>query len=269
MDGRAAAAVVQRHEGTVELRPHSYGLPRPTGAWRRRVYLVDLALTLADMQELAREASELHWYDHHESSVRLREALGWGVIRTDQSGSMLTWHELFPGEAPPTVLAYVEDKDLWRWQLHDSRAINAGLAERFSSGPLDGLLDADLDEMAELGRPVLDRQKRRIDVLVAQGMAVREPYGLRGAHALVVNSLEHVSELGERIYSSREEGGLGYDLAICFALRSDGKWIHCLRSTSVDCRIIAEARGGGGHRCAAAYLADEPFPGGVDCVWID
>jgi len=268
LDGRAAAAVVKRKEGKCEFRPMAYGTgtPIPSGVGRR-VYVVDFALPADDMRQLQREASELIWLDHHETSIAIQAELGFGTIDRAECGATITWRHCFPDSPLPQVLAYVRDKDLWRWELPDSKAITAGLEDRFSDTDFASLLDADLEQMRKRGEPLVNARRKQVKRSAARGVAVNDPYGLRGIRALVVNDLNNVSDLGDHICMPTERGGLGFDLAICFTMRRDGKWIHSLRSAGrVDCAAVAEHRGGGGHPNAASYVIGEPFPTSDDCL---
>lgn len=268
LDGRASAAVVKKKEGKVEFRPLAYNtdfkLPSVVG---RKVYVVDFALPADDMRRIAREASELIWLDHHETSVPLHAELGFGTVNQEECGATLTWHYCFPDQALPDVLAYVRDKDLWQWQLPDSKAIVAGLEDRFSDTDFAQMLSVDLKKMHKRGEPLVNAIRKKVKRAGSRGVPVTDPYGLRDIRALVVNDLGNVSDLGDHICLPTERGGLGYDLAICFTLRRDGMWIHSLRSGSkVDCAAVALNRGGGGHPNAASYIAKVPFPVSDDCL---
>lgn len=266
LDGLAAAAVVRRWRPEVELRGLTYGQGRRPTVLGREVFLVDLALPEEDLRALAQEATSLVWIDHHPGSRELAVRLGWGVIDEQESAATLAWRHLFPHEPLPEVLRHVRERDLWTWQLPDGRAIAAGLEDRFFGPEVDGLLEADLDDMRRLGEPLLIRTARIVERIVRRGRVTRDPYGLRGSRALLVNTASHLNEVGERTYLDADAGGLGLDLAILFSMRGDGRWVHCLRSRQLDCRRIAEVRGGGGHAQAASYIADEPFPLSQDCL---
>jgi oligoribonuclease NrnB/cAMP/cGMP phosphodiesterase (DHH superfamily) len=267
LDGRASAAVVHRFEqGAVDLIPYQYGQSRRHSALGRRVWVVDVALPSEEMVRLDKEASEVRWIDHHASNIDLQSQLGWGEVDTSRCGAALVWRHCFPDEELPEVLRYVEDKDLWTWRLPDARLITLGLEDSFTDRDPAPLLDADLDDMRERGRPLWEALQDRVDRAVKHGVVVHEPYGLRGYQALVVNAMNDLNEIGERAYTPKGDGGLGLDLCIAFFLRSDGRWVHSLRSATVDCARLASNRGGGGHPTAASYVADTPFPLGQDCL---
>ncbi len=254
LDGSCAAAIVARREPDCEFAPMQYGQPPPTQVDGRTVYIVDFGLPAAEMRAIWAQAKEVVWLDHHASQVPVRAALGWGTVDTSECGASLTWARLFPQDQPPPIIAYVKDKDLWQWQLPDSRAIAAGLATRFSNDRFPGMLEADLEEMARLGRPALAALAERVQAAATLGVPLERPYGLAGLKALAVPCAQDQNALGEHICLPLEAGGLGYDLAVLYYRKGNGTWVHSLRSSRVDCAAIALARGGGGHPSSACYL---------------
>jgi hypothetical protein len=258
LDGTASAAVVARKVPDCEFLAYQYGTTPPQ-VEGRVVYLVDLGLPLPQMRALKAQASAVHWIDHHASQQSIRDQLGWGVLDPSECGSTLCWRELFPGEPLPPVLAYVRDKDLWRWALPDSKAICAGLVATFGNERFQGLLDADLAAMADKGRPLLAKLAERVDAAVTGGVVLEQPFG-RPGRALVVFANKDQSDIGDRICTPVADGGLGYDLAVMLFRKPDGRWVHSLRSatTGPDCGLIAAAGGGGGHPRSACFTAATP-----------
>jgi len=267
LDGNGAAAIVKRKEPECEFLSLQYSNSPPT-VLDRKVYIVDFGLPIAHMRAIKAQASEVVWIDHHASQIPVHKTLGWGVLDPSECGSSLTWKVLFPDQAPPPVIAYIKDKDLWQWKLPDSRAIAAGLGATFPGDRFDGILDADLAEMARIGRPLLAALGERVAKIVTTGVAVAAPYGLSGRRALAVNCNQDQNDVGDHICLPVEAGGLGYDLAILYYRKGGGRWVHSLRSAEggpVDCATIADRRGGGGHRSSACYLDPVPFMQSADC----
>ena len=266
LDGRASAAVVKRFDPSCVCVPQQYGSKRPS-VLGRKVYIVDFGFNLDEMKAIEREASEVIWIDHHITHQQTQKELGWGHFDINESGASLTWKVLFPDEEPPEVISYIRDRDLWLWELPNSRTINTAMYYITSDQDFEGILDINLDEMNELGQPLIKAQELRISQALRNGICSQNPYGLMGKRALVMNTNADISELGERAYLPKREGGAGYDLAIIFSMRRDGKWVHSLRAKQdVDCERIARNRGGGGHQGAASYMSPEPFFQSADCL---
>ncbi len=265
LDGLASAAVVKRAIPTTQVQAVQYGHDRPSVIGQDLI-LVDFGFPLKEMQALKREAQTLTWIDHHVTSQAVQQELGWGIFDQNECGASLAWKHFFPDEELPLVLQYVRDRDLWLWKLPHSKAITTGLFYHFSDDNFSTLLDANLDDMATTGTILISDQERRMRQSLANGRPTENPYGLMGVRAFVVNTAADISEIGERIYLPQDQGGMGYDLAICFSLNKKGEWVHSLRSETVHCARIAEGRNGGGHPSAAAYRSDAPFFDSSDCL---
>lgn len=258
LDGKAAAAVVLRKVPDAELLPMQYREPTPV-VEGRELYMVDFGLPIEAMRALKAQATVFTWIDHHASSVPVHARLGWGHLDTTTCGAVLAWRVLFPGKAMPPILPYIEDKDLWRWALPDSRAVAAGLARAYAGPDIAGLLDASPTAMAELGRPDLAKQALRVREAVQAGIRIDNAYGLTGVRTLAVPANCDQNEVAELACLPEASGGLGFDLAVVFYPKKDGTWVHSLRSASVDCAAVAERFGGGGHPNSACYLSREPI----------
>lgn len=267
LDGSGAAAVVKRREGDCDFLPMQYGTAPPT-VLGRKVYVVDFGMRIEHMRAIRAQADEVVWLDHHASQEAMHRELGWGVLDTGECGTSLCWKVLFPGQEPPPVIAYIKDKDLWRWQLPDSRAIAAGLSRTFAGDRFEGLLETDLAEMARIGRPLVEATAKRVELAVREGIAIDAPYGLSGRRALAVACKGDQNEMGDHICLPTAAGGLGYDLAILFFRKPMGGWVHSLRSSEggpIDCGTIAHRRGGGGHPSSACYVNPVQFLQSEDC----
>jgi hypothetical protein len=267
LDGNGAAAVVQRKEPDCEFLSMQYGVTPPT-VLDRVVYIVDFGLPIEHMRAIRAQATSVLWLDHHASQIPVHKHLGWGTLDVTECGTSLTWKTLFPQQKPPEVIDYIKDKDLWRWQLPNSRAIAAGLSATFPGDKFAGILEVDLADMERLGRPLLAATAERVAKAITSGIAIEAPYGLTEKRALFVPCNQDQNEIGDHICTPVDAGGLGYDLAILVYRKGNGRWVHSLRSpdaSSVNCGTLADARGGGGHRNSACYLNHTHFITSQDC----
>jgi uncharacterized protein len=260
LDGRGAAAVVARKLGACDFIPMQYGSPKPevTG---RVVYMVDFGMSADDMRAIRAEAESFTWIDHHASQADVHKSLGWGILDTSECGTSLTWKTLFPDEPLPPVVTYIRDKDLWRWELPNSRHIAAGLEATFSDTNFAELLTADLECMAEIGKPLVEAQREAVLAAAKSGILITDAFATPGLRAFAVRTRKNQNELGELICLPVDAGGLGYDIAVLYYSKAKQRWVHSLRSTAggTDCAVIAAKRGGGGHPTAASFIAKEPI----------
>jgi oligoribonuclease NrnB/cAMP/cGMP phosphodiesterase (DHH superfamily) len=164
-----------------------------------------------------------------------------------RSGAVLAWEHFHPEAAVPPLLAYVQDQDLWRWELPDSEAVNAAIysyPRRFDAW--DELAGMPIDRLVAEGRSIARAQ--RIEVERA----------LQNAHAVIVGGLrlEAVNALFHRAL-------IGHELALRAAHGSPAGVVYRTTGRRVDCSLysigdfdvarIAARYGGGGHRNAAGF----------------
>jgi len=199
--------------------------------------------------------------DHHKTALAdLKEFVGQPgfYLDNDHSGAMLTARALEAlGHTVPSqwfrVVQYVEDRDLWRWQIPLSREVNAYLGtvprDLLAWNELMGSFDQSYEKIVHMGTGVL--RSIASDVALAchhiitgvlftdQGLPLS--VGAVGAYA-------HQSEIGEAL---RERL---FDICATLSVNLVTEKVKCsLRAgkSGVDVSAIAKANGGGGHAAAA------------------
>ena len=255
-DGFCAAWVARSVLKDAEFVPMHYGIPAP-GVTGRDVFLLDFSFKRADMERLIEQASRLTVLDHHKSA---REELSGLedrertriVFDMNKSGGRLAWEWFVPQVQEghcPWLVAYTEDRDLWRHALPGSQAINAALR----SYPLDFDLwdsfyreDSDVamvrfnaegEAIRRAERQIVETHVRNAHTQTIDGYAVK-----------VVNATVLFSEIAGELAKAAPFGA-------CYFDRQDGKrqWSLRSRDGGIDVSAIAKAHGGGGHEHAAGY----------------
>lgn len=255
MDGAGAAAAVRHKYPDVELLPRNHGDPVPTDLAGKRLFIVDFSYDAATLKQLAEQAGEFHWFDHHKTALPIQKETGLGIIDLEESGATLTWKQLFPDEGLPKILQYVRDKDIWLWELPDSREISAALSEVDDilnpANPIWERLIADLPQheweaLVDRGRYSRRLLRSSFAEAVTHGFEVE----LEGIRFFAVNWTSDSSGLGEYIYKD-----LDYPAALIFSYKGK-QWSFSLRSDTVDVSEVAVKYGGGGHKGAAGFRTD-------------
>ena len=258
-DGFGAAwathnAIGDEHQNRyVQYHPRSYGQDPPDVEPGDTVHIFDFSFPLETMLKLSETCpGQVFLVDHHESA---REALEGRVpncrFDTEHSGAVLAWQFWF-GPAPvPRLLQYIQDRDLWRWELPCSREISAGLdLEDYSFDVWDGLSISDL---VNQGHTVL-RYQNILTHRIAD-MATWTTVG--GYQVPTANAPVLQSEVCEELLARhpgtpfaaawREQPGPGDTVQRRWSLRS--------RPTpeGFDVSTLARKLGGGGHPHAAGF----------------
>lgn len=250
-DGFGAAWAVWTRCPTAQFVTARHGQPPPDGLAGKRLVIVDFSYARPTIEQLAGATSALAIVDHHVTAQQTLGDLPYTHYEQEKSGAVLAWEWVHRTSAP-WLLQYVQDKDLHRWQVPESRAINAAV----ESYPFDfGLWSGfQRDGLATEGRAILRAQEQLIDKLLRTAVLVR----FEGETVPAVHSAILRSELGERLVP---------DCPFCLVwYEREGRRYVSLRSRDggADVSRIAQAHGGGGHRHAASFsmpiVEGQPMP---------
>jgi uncharacterized protein len=258
-DGFASAWACHKHlDGDIEVVAGVFGHP-PPDVRGRDVLIVDFSYARATLVELKSKAQSLYVFDHHKSAESDLEGLDFCFFDMERSGAGLAW-DLLPSVyddrvAPrprPWLIDYVEDRDLWRFALPESRAVNdAIMVVPHELAAFDALSLRDLADLAAEGRAIGKKVGAYADAVAGAG--VRLVDGVFGFDAVPIVNAPHVmvSDLLALVLDRT-----GSPIAIAWAQRADGFYSYSIRSRGdVDASELARSHGGGGHRNAAGFRA--------------
>lgn len=275
MDGAGAAlAAYQIYKEDAEYRPTRYGdaIPTDNEVRDREVFVLDFSYPREELIRINKVARILRVIDHHKTAKEDLEGLDFCRFDMDHSGAVLAWKYIVGlGDTKnvflPPVIQYIEDRDLWKWELPMSREISAALAATGALSDFRKLIPYLNWEKQGDGSRTLKRalQQDGTAILSAEkGMVSRitkiaEPVMLCGHRIMVAMTPVLQSEVGEALATeSINQGGSGIG-ACCFRDGRTKEWIVSLRSRSdgqtkaPDVSNIARNFGGGGHAQAAGF----------------
>lgn len=256
-DGLAAALAVRQwlfdtnQMRGAKFQTAQYG-DNPPGVTGLDVVIVDFSWPRAVLLEMREKAHSLVVIDHHQTAEAELKDLAFCVFDNTHSGAVLAWRHFFPQKELPQLMRYVEDRDLWKWELPFSREVSAALAsyKPFLDQQARFLDDSTLAGLIAEGAAILRAQKQYIDRALSQPPAMVE---IGGYMVPCVNSTTLISELGNELAQGHPFAALYFDT-------SDGKRVFSLRSTEdgIDVSAIAKQYGGGGHFHAAGFTVERP-----------
>jgi len=169
-----------------------------------------------------------------------------------RSGCVLTWQHFFDDLEPPQILLHIEDRDLWRFKLSDTREITMALFERMPITFAE-IGELDLAELLSEGRIQVKQFSGMVQRLAKSAHSV----SVAGNIGLAVNAPSFFSsDLGQVLAEKSGTFGMTY--------LYDGRkqqWGFSLRSIGdYDVGHLALGFGGGGHKYAAGFALDNnPF----------
>ena len=254
-DGYGAAWVFSRwadrefdfHAGVYQDPP-----PDCTG---RDIYLVDFSYKRAVVEEIVKVATRVVLIDHHKTAIEDLQPLIdsqqiEAMVNVEKSGATLAWEWFFASsdDNMPQLLRHIEDRDLWRFALPNTREIQANVfSYPYDFEVWDDLMDLPLAEHIVAGQAIERKHHKDIAELVKvcrREMAV-------GGQLVPVASLPYtlMSDAGHLMATEHPS-----KIGVCYWDTPDGR-VFSLRSTDdgPDVSEIAKQYGGGGHAHAAGF----------------
>lgn len=259
-DGFAAAFAAWLHfkDKAIYL-PAIHGQEIPIERFQSKmVFFLDFSYDLPIMQKIEAVSDSLVVIDHHKSVIdQAKDHPAFSESSIDHSGCVLAWYYFHdPNRLTPLPLlfAHIEDNDLWRNQLTDTRAFIQRLRlEPYQFEHWEKLLatlqndqQKNYQYFVEQGRLLQRQIIKQCESLVHQAFWVT----LAGVRGLAVNANRaYASELGQML---AEQSGT---FAAIFVVLPEGLIDVSLRSNKSGCDVslIAQAYGGGGHVRAAGF----------------
>lgn len=276
-DGFAAAWAVWKRWPDIEFVPACYGAPPPDVAGKH-VLIVDFSYKRPVLEAMAGDALSVTVLDHHktaEADLRpyaaqalelpslLAERPGLrlqALFDMNQSGAMLAWRWCHDGAGAPQLIRYVQDRDLWRFDLPFSRDVAADLFSRdYDFAVWDAFAEqletpAGLQLIVTSGEAIERKHRKDIDELL----------GLTCRHLVIGGVRVPVANIPYTMASdAANQLAEGNAFAACYYDNADGRRVFSLRSKpeGADVSAVAAAYGGGGHARAAGFSMPRGWEG--------
>lgn len=237
-----------------EFVPGHYG-QEPPDVTGKTVYMVDFSYKRPVMLELAEKAVRITVIDHHDTAEKELVDLPDNVeVIFDQSksGAVLTWEYFHSSWTVPYLLLLVQDRDLWRFELPETKEVSAAIFSYDWTFEQWDKFNASWSQLRAEGAALLRKHNKDVEALC-------EPHNVRmvalmhdGQEVKVpaVNcSWMYASDVGHKLCTLYPDAPLSVTYfyqsgQVKFSLRSDNK---------AHCGEIAQRHGGGGHPNAAGF----------------
>jgi len=246
-DGFGAAYAAWKLLGNrAEYHACKHGKP-PPDVKGKVVAILDFSYDNATTKRMIEDAEGLIIIDHHKSAVVELHDISNAIFDMAHSGTVLSWNFFHPGKESPKFLTYIEDRDLWKWELPYSKEFSAAFDmvpfefEEFEKFEDDSVFD----DAVKRGSYILAYSK----TVVKKVCEKAEPRKFEGKDVLVVNASHWMSEIGARLSPDCDFAMIWY-------------WDHVAQHTKVSLRAfhetvdvseISKKFGGGGHKKAAGF----------------
>lgn len=232
----------------------------PPDIFNRDVYLVDFSYKRDVMEMICRYANSVVLLDHHQSALKDLAGLedDWENFNSvhsteEESGAVIAWRYVkkitrHKDQMPP-LIDHIEDRDLWRFNLPNTKEIMmAVFARELTLESIDELMSftrANLKRLVSEGQVLM--RKYESDLAKVIKTATREfEIGGYKVPCCNCNSL-FTSDAGNKLSEDKPFAACYYD--------NEKKRVFSLRSqeSGLDVSEIAKLYGGGGHKHAAGF----------------
>ena len=246
-DGFGAAYSAWKQLGNrAEYHACKHGTP-PPDVKGKNVVILDFSFDNTTTKKMIAEADGLLVIDHHKSAMVELHDISNTHFDMTKSGAILSWEYFHPGKESPKFIKYIQDRDLWKWELEYSKEFSAAFDmvpfefEEFEKFEDDSVFD----DACKRGSYILAYSKTVVKKVCEKAQRRR----MDGKDVLVVNASHWMSEIGARLAPDCEFAIIWY-------------WDHEAGHTKVSLRAfhdtadvseISKKYGGGGHRKAGGF----------------
>lgn len=263
MDGFTAMWCANLYfNGNIEVVPARNGHDdRPESVAGRDVYIVDYSFPRDWLIEMNEQANSLVVLDHHKSAEADLEGLDFCQFDMNRSGAGMAWDFFFPDQPRPWVVDYVEDQDIWKWELDDAEDICAFLNSQEKTlenwDRFHNESSLYLQKARQFGRIINETVQHYCNQTEKLGML-----GEIGGHIVpIVNApFFATSKLLNQMCTKRLKDGTWPKFAVGWHVNTYGQVKYSLRSwenpdtgEAFDVSELAGEFGGGGHHKASAF----------------
>ena len=223
---------------------HGTAPPDITG---KIVVILDFSFDNPTTKKMIEKSEALLVIDHHKSAMVELHDISNTVFDMTKSGAILSWEFFHPGKEPPKFIKYIQDRDLWTWELEYSKEFSAAFDmvpfefEEFEKFEDDSVFD----DACKRGSYILAYSKTVVKKVCEKATARK----MDGKDVMVVNASHWMSEIGARLAPDCDFAMIWY-------------WDHAAGHTKVSLRAfhetvdvseISKKFGGGGHKKAAGF----------------
>lgn len=231
----------------------------------KEVYMLDYCPNNPDdLRNLLADNKKVVVIDHHISEAESVKTVLEYVFDVSHSGAFLSWQYFHPEAVTPTLVLSIEDYDLWKWQLPNTREINNVVQLQDISIPEFSSWNTFAENM--------EINEKKGDY-IEQGKLIQR-YREALLKKIIGTQTKTVEFEGYEVYTVNAPGIFADDLGNILAIKkppfavvwsqTNEKIRFSLRSVGdFDVNTITKKYGGGGHKNAGAFS----LPTGSSFPW--
>lgn len=261
----AAYAGWKKYGDMADYIPVGFGDSMLPGLEGREVFILDFCYELpGEIERLKKVTKRLVILDHHVSAKARTESVPEHVFDDHRSGATIAWTYFHPGTEIPYLLQCLEDGDLYKYELPDTRAIYSyliafpddfkkwdKLVERFESPKTrPAILKKALEAM------------RFFEAFANVSVEAAKRVRFEGYECYFATTLPSITM---RSYVAHELYNKLPPIALVVTAHPDGFGVSIRGDGSVDVSKIAVKYNGGGHASSAGFF----IRNGQEMPWVE
>lgn len=254
-----AYAAWKKFGDTAEYIPMSRDVEPPMGFTGAHLYFVDFCYPQEIMDRYIAEAAAVTVLDHHEGVEEVIIKMPEYRFTSEHSGSVIAWEYFHPGAPTPLLLQYIEQGDLYKFEMPQSEEVLSYVYTRPHSFAEWDTLAAQLENPEERARitekGAMYAEHKQISV--EQIMHVAELVEFEGYRTYLAScSKQFTSPVGNQLAKKLPP------IAIISSVHSWGLRVSLRSDGTIDVSTLARKYGGNGHPYAAAFSLHwgDPIP---------
>jgi len=229
------------------------------GLKNKEIYIVDFCYQKPGiMKQLFRDNKKVVVIDHHITSKEFSKISSERIFDLNHSGAVLAWKYFHPKKRAPRLLLHIEDVDLWKFKIKNTKELMASLSLYGFNFKIWDKIAVDCQNLKsgkkyiKEGEIILKYEKKIIERLLKSADKAK----IGNYKVAVVNSPVLQSEIGNALVKT------GYRIGVIWSQKNGKKRISLRSNGKTDVSRIAQKYGGGGHKAAAGFALkiDKPFP---------
>ena len=191
--------------------------------------------------------------DHHVTAVENLKDINekYKYFDMDHSGAMLTWKYFYGEVEPPKFISYIEDYDLWRFNLKETKAFNAVVKQtQYNFQEWDKFSNEEyLKKVLKKGKIIIEYENSIIKLQLRHVCIRNQSINNVNYKIAYLNTNYLINEIGNEAVKSLE-----CDFSVIYSFDEVKNLTRfSLRScdNKIDVSVIANLLNGGGHRNAS------------------
>jgi oligoribonuclease NrnB/cAMP/cGMP phosphodiesterase (DHH superfamily) len=214
------------------------------------------------MDRIVAQAASVVVLDHHQGTKATVEQMPEYVFDINQSGATIAWRYFHPDTSVPSLLLFVEDDDIYRFALPDTKAVLSYLiVQPYDFEVWDGIV-----------KELESRETRETFFLkartYAEYFALLCKYAASRAKLVEFEGRECYFVLSHPLITMRSAVAAllvddDHPFALVVSAHPEGFGVSIRGNGTVDVAEIARKYGGNGHPGSAGFM----IPNGTDMPW--